>query len=367
MGKTQIEDIYNNISSLYTLDKDIEYYPAVREKLRELKEILRYYNADAEIINTVDRFRKTLLQILREYYKGNIALSLTKMINQINAICKEDKDAVNDINDCNVFDGDKSDIPFFRARLDADEDGFTAKDMGVIPFCLRDKATTGRFSMPGFPCLYLGNTSYVCWLEMGKPAEFRFNVSPVLLDRTQKLFDLTVSFGYLFERDNKGNRMLSKDITIGFIKRIMLSICSFFRVKEQNRQFKSEYIIPQLIMMACKKCGLDGIAYISSKISNPGLFGVCAINVALYSKYPNNIFCADTNKSALEEHVKIGDAFNYSMYNQIKKNNQIINSSLWIDRCKWINNIEIRGQQFSYRETKFYEFDRFLFCNWIDK
>lgn len=366
MKDVDIERIYNDICSSFVIEKDEEYYKAVKKKFSFIRTILSVYKADDVIIKTVDAFGDTLLCILREYYKGNIALSQTKMNNQIKKICTEDKKAVNDINNCNVFDGDMKDISFFRARTDADEDGFKAKDMGVIPFSLRIKTTTERFSMPGLPCLYIGNTSYVCWLELGKPADYRFNVSPVLLDRTQKVFDLTVPFGHLFDKDSKGNKVLVKDITVGFVKRIMITICSLFRVKEQNRNFKSEYIIPQLVMLACKKEGFDGVAYISSKISNPGMFGVCAVNVALYSRYTNNRFNVNAKTTELDKHVKIGDAFNYGMFKQLNVHESSIKSPLWIDRCRWIKNIEIYNEQHPYMATKFYEFDKYIFCHWTD-
>ena len=50
---------------------------------------------------------------------------------------------------------------------------------------------------------------------MGKPADYRFNVSPVFPDKTQKVFELTASVGYLFDIDEMGNRVLIKDLTIG--------------------------------------------------------------------------------------------------------------------------------------------------------
>lgn len=366
MTNDQIEKLYKKTLSPLVIEKDIEYYSAVNAKLLDLKRLLIELKVDDSILRKSDAFRKTIMTILREYYKGNIAFAQTKMINQIKAICNNDKNAANEINNCSIFDGDPGDVPFFRARLDADEDGFEAKDMGVIPFGLRTKCSTERFSMPGLPCLYIGNTSYVCWLEMGKPADYRFNVSVVWVDRTQMVFDLTVSLVSLFDRNDKGNIIISEGITDGLVKRVMLAVCSSFRVKEQGRLFKSEYIIPQLIMLACQKYGLAGVAYISSKISNVGIYGVCAANVALYAKYPNNTFKEKIEKTELDDHIEIDDAFNYAMFKQFTEP-EPIKQVLWIERCKWIKNIEIHGQQFPYRETEFFGFDKFLVCHWLDK
>ena len=363
----KVEVLHRSISTPIVIEKDEDYYTTLQSKLLDLRKLLVDYKAEKTIVKACENFRKTLMLVLREYYKGNIAASQIKMINQIKEICNDDSKASCDINGCQIFDGDTEDIPFFRARLDADEDGFESKDMGAIPFSKRTKTKTERFSMPGLPCLYLGNTSYVCWLEMGKPSDDRFNVSPVLLDRTQRVFDLTVSPNYLFDRDRDNKLVLSDEVSVGLVKRVMLSICSSFRIKEDDRHFKSEYIIPQLIMLACQKKGLDGVAYISSKVSNSGMFGFCAVNLALYAKYPNNTFRVNVDRSEIEEHIKIDDAFNYAMYKQFTQNEPLRKSPLWIDRCRWITNIDIHGHQFSYKETEFYDFDKFLFYRWEDK
>lgn len=65
-----------------------------------------------------------------------------------------------------------------------------------LPFPMRGKTGNYRFSIPGIPSLYLGNSSYACWLELGRPAEYKFNVSPVVLDGSQKIFNLAVMVWY---------------------------------------------------------------------------------------------------------------------------------------------------------------------------
>ena len=53
-----------------------------------------------------------------------------------------------------------------------------------------------------------------------------------------------------------------------WLKLYMLSIATSFRINEKERTFKSEYIISQAIMMACKRIGDDGIAYYSKRVSD---------------------------------------------------------------------------------------------------
>ena len=48
-----------------------------------------------------------------------------------------------------------------------------------IKYSLRSKVKTQRFSFPGLPCLYLGASSYVCWLELNRPAFDKFQVATI--------------------------------------------------------------------------------------------------------------------------------------------------------------------------------------------
>lgn len=59
-----------------------------------------------------------------------------------------------------------------------------------IPFNKRELIKTQRFSISGVPCLYLGTTSYVCWLEMNKPRDSEFNVSSYKIPGQLKILNL---------------------------------------------------------------------------------------------------------------------------------------------------------------------------------
>ena len=62
-----------------------------------------------------------------------------------------------------------------------------------LPNSMRSKSGNYRFSIPGNPSMYLANSSYGCWIEMGCPAEIDFNVSPILLEGNQRIFNLARS------------------------------------------------------------------------------------------------------------------------------------------------------------------------------
>ena len=48
-------------------------------------------------------------------------------------------------------------------------------EMFHIKYELRGKVQTQRCSFPGLPCLYLGCSSYVCWLELNRPQRLMIN------------------------------------------------------------------------------------------------------------------------------------------------------------------------------------------------
>ena len=229
-----------------------------------------------------------------------------------------------------------------------------------IPFINRSIVKSERFSIPGLPSLYLGNTSYVCWLEMGRPADFRFNVSPVLLDNSQKIFNLTVTLQNFYnaidlEVSNKEiEQKLSK-----LMKIYLLNYATSFNVSEQNRNFKSEYIISQMIMLACKNKGLNGITYHSKKVSHDIFASILGVNLVLFADYNG-----ERDYSSICDHIENGDSFNYSMFKQLLPSLNYKDYCLRIDASAYIKNIGTFTRQFPYRETQFYMFDKYLFANW---
>lgn len=202
--------------------------------------------------------------------------------------------------------------------------------------------------------MYLANTSYGCWLEMGCPAEIEFNVAPILLDGSQKIFNLAISIrnvGYL--------DVLEADMAHCWLKLYLLTIATCYVIEEKDRTFKSEYMISQSLMMACKKMHYDGIAYYSHRVDNE-LFAMCAINLALFVDY-------DGEYSEMIKHIKIDDAFNYFMYKQLDARFRSKNYRLRLSYSGYVNNLGSFSRQYPYRETDFYNFDQFLFATWRDK
>lgn len=342
----------------FCIELDNQYEKTLYSKYKILTELLIRNKAPESIIYISKTYSTSIIKSLKQYYAGDLIRAHNLIYKLVKDCCNNNEYAVSNINNSisfqNSISGNKE-VQFFRARLNEKVISYKADEMLHIPFDKRSLVQTERFSIPGLPCLYLGTTSYICWLEMDSPADYRFNVSPVILDNTQKIFNLTVSKQFLYNCFDsfEDEQQLNKAF-----KLFMLNIATSFIVKQDNRSFKSEYIISQMMMLACKKMKLNGIAYYSKKVDNEIFAYSVGINLALFADYKNG------NKlSPICKHLKIDDSFNYSMFKQLKPSLKYKSYKLNIENAPF-KSIGTFKRNFPYKETVFYEFDKYLFANW---
>ena len=338
----------------FIIEKDNDYLGDLKKKYAIVLRQAQNAGADNESLKIIHKYRSTIIESINCYYKADISKSNTIIRNLLRDI-GEDPFAVNTLMNSYAFPGDRSqELQFFRARTGNPSKAFTAKEMSILPLSLRSKSGNYRFSIPGNPSLYLANSSYGCWIETGFPSEIDFNVSPVLLDGTQKIFNLAVTI-----RDFHNLNDLESGRVHCWLKLYMLSIATSYRIREEGRTFRSEYIVSQAIMMACKKLGYDGIAYYSKRVDDE-IFALCAINLALFADYGKGT-------SSLEEHMKIDDAFNFFLFTQLAATQKFQEYKLRSVASGFITNIGGYDRQYPYREVSFYKFDQFLFSTWAKK
>lgn len=346
--------ICKDLYAPFVLDKDSDYLDDLKKKYKIVLEQARYAGADAESLNILKNFKNKILEALKCYYKADIEKCNTIIRNLIKGI-GEDPFAVSLLKDSYAFSGASgTEIQFFRCRIGNPSNAYVAKDMLHLPLKLRAKSGNYRFSIPGNPSLYLANSSYGCWIETGFPSENEFNVSPVLLDGTQKVFNLAVSI-----RDFHALNEFEENRVHCWLKLYMLTVATSYRIKEDGRTFKSEYIISQSIMMACKKLGYDGVAYYSKRVYDE-VFALCAINLALFVDYKGDY-------SEVIKHMKMDDAFNFGLYKQLCATLKYRDYELRCARSGFITNIGSYDRQYPYTETKYFDFDKFLFSSWENK
>lgn len=360
-----LDQLYQN-SALYmpyNIDSDSQYFSSLKKKLNLLISILEKNNAPKALIACAKNYKAKVIKTISLYYKGSIIESHLIIRDIVKDCCG--KYAVFDINDNPAFPsarkGERAEVQFFRARLCDHVVEFPAEEMLHIPFKNRAIVKSERFSIPGLPCLYLGNTSYVCWIEMGCPPDFKFNVSPIVLDNTQKIFNLAISLQDFYNTLDYCKTNCEEKLCY-LMKLFILNMATSFNVEEANRNFKSEYIISQMIMLACKDLKMDGITYHSKRVSNDIFANNVGINLVLFAKYEGK-----GSLSKICNHLAVGDSFNYSMFKQLLASQRYKEYTLRIDNSFVCTNIGSFKRQFPYRETMFYEFDKYLFANWEDR
>lgn len=350
--------IVKELYAPYVVEKDEDYYEDLKSKYHMLMHVTKNAGADDESLKIIKRYSEKVKDSLRLYYAGSISKAHNTVKNLVKG-CADNELAVSTLENSNAFPGEKdTEIQFFRARLSDDIHTYKAKEMLHLPLSMRGKTGNYRFSIPGIPSLYLGNSSYACWLELGCPAEHKFNVSPVVLDGSQKIFNLAVmSRNWL-----KLNELEEIDVHC-WLKLLILMMATSYTVREEGRTFKSEYIVSQSIMLACKELGYDGVAYFSKRVSDE-IFAYAAINLALFAPYQQQ-----KNYSTVCEHIKIDESFNFFMYKQLGHLNRDRMYDLRLAHTGLITNIgEYRKErQFQYITTEFAAFDKFLFATWNEK
>lgn len=360
-----IEQIgFQKFSTPFTVKRDNEYFPKLKEMLFNLVSEIESNGAEKQIVDATRDYVEKITRSIELYYQGNLVdaqLIVNEMITEFGEVAP----AVTDINGSIAFPGggpDYSEVQFFRARLSENVVEFSANEMLHIPFNMRHVVKSERFSIPGLPCLYLGNSSYVCWVEMGCPADHRFNVALVILDNSQKVLNLTVTISSLYAFKEEVHNMSEEEAdkhVIDLLRLMILTFCTSYKVTEGNRNFKSEYIMPQMIMLACKSSNLDGITYYSKQIPYESFACTVGVNLVLFATYNGEELL-----SSICDHLDIGTAFNFAMFKQLLPCQMYKEYNLRIMSSPYINNVGTQSHWFPYRETQFFEFDKYLFANW---
>ena len=152
-----------------------------------------------------------------------------------------------------------------------------------VPFSMRSKMSTQRYSIPGFPSLYLGTSLELCLMEIGKDPQrdyvcvsryelqtdrrtfsrsYKDNQSPVFDNDEFMVFDVSIK-----PYDAIKKYCHDEDI-IRYIKWYpLISACSHIRaVRDDHIFYSPEYIVPQLFIQWVRSKDEDavvGIKYFS--------------------------------------------------------------------------------------------------------
>jgi hypothetical protein len=283
--KERISDILNNdIFNVPPKAIVYQYFPEfIREKLSDYLAVIKDSNFWAEFLkihhsssdkrgleDKYIRMIETLCNCINEsidsYYMGKVNEAYKQLSGGLTtdgilfASSKLFQDAIHEI--------PVGDLISYRIRIKEDLE-FTKENMFHIPFEKRGKVGTQRYSIPGHPSLYLGDSIFVCWEELNRPqirdvyaCKFR-NAQAIKLIEINRASDI---LRRVSDSELTGTGLSSE--IFRFLLTYPLAITSSVKTKDRKDAFKPEYIIPQLFLqfvMEHKK-EIDGIKYYSTRV-----------------------------------------------------------------------------------------------------
>ena len=363
------------------LGKDYEYY-------EKLCEVLRKYDNHIQKVDGLDATCKTvtsyncqkIINSVEKYYNADIIAAQECISEILTNYTSDSPFIVSELDKNYAFRGVappeiqptvhkesnekhynemmNADLCFYKARIS--ENKLQKNDMLHIPFNMRSHVATQRFSIPGVPCLYLATTSFGCWIEMGMPSASTFQVSYFSLPTNLKVLNLCYQ-QYLIDGKSSyiENERELKDFN-NAVEIFPLVIASSFKIDEQNRTFKSEYIISQLIMQVANSSGIDAVAYLSKRINDCLAYPQC-VNIAILMPQ-TNIKQNDLYWSRINE-IKLTEPYSFSDFQKQYNATSPLPASTFINTV-YSNHIQktvkLMGDIYDYPKMSFSQFDEWL-------
>ncbi|OSY02092.1 hypothetical protein BTJ45_01155 [Bacillus mycoides] len=358
----------NDFKLPIVISNDSDYLDNLESKLTSfLGDIRNFQNLGEEIFGRTQQNVNKILEAIKSYYDADTSAA-RRLIFDMLELYKDNTFIVSNLDDSPAFRGISrlrlpTDTPqptvrhpmvnhplsFFKARIGTE--AFGKRDFLHIPFNKRGIVSTQRFSIAGVPCMYFGATSYVSWLELGKPADNEFNVSSYEVPNETKVLNLTITQQLINGLSAFGDQ-LSEEVA-SLIEIFPLIIATSYKVRENGRSFKSEYIVSQLVMQCLPLLEAEGVAYISKRVDNDSAnFPVC-VNLAIPMKNSSD------NYSDFANQIPLTHPINYAEFKKMS-----IRHFQDERRASFASVIEqgisYLGRPMQYQNHEFCEFDNYL-------
>lgn len=285
----------NGFSLPITVKTNYEYRSVLEKKLKAYAEYLKRpaFVYEDELCDSVEEECKLILEALDNLIVGKEYLG-DGIISQMLELFKEDPFLIGELDKSYSFRGvapfielhvdgyeqeygrmlDKE-LTFYRVRTKSKDDHEKiisyVPDILHLPYKMKDKAGSMRFSSAGLPGLYLGTTTYICSKECNWNRESEDLYASVFIPNEEgkklKILNLTISQALIngicnrYHDDSNGRR---RKLQISMLKIFPLVIATSFSVNSEEKS-KNQYLLSQALMRVASKSGIDGIAYLSMK------------------------------------------------------------------------------------------------------
>ena len=275
------------------LDEYVKYYeenwPLIFKRVPPLPDAFSWAN----MLDSIKTLSESIKQSVDLYFNGDIFKATQVFNNSLNFILFREFNPIYTVARGTVF---------YRSRKD-EHRSFEKCDMFHVKFEDRNKISTNRYSIPGFPALYLGESTYVCWEESNRCRlrDLWFsrieNTAELNIIKIQRFEDLIGEIENISDDTDKLSHLCRYLIIYPLI------IACTVKVNDQKNNFTPQYIIPQLLLQYIEKFKdaverIDGIMYLSSQVDYTKVNGVKSYNYVFPVKASlKNGFCKKLSKT----------------------------------------------------------------------
>lgn len=246
----------SKISFRNLLKKNYEEYINALKKIEPKLIQVENFKTKTNLENIIEKqqdFIDGIIQTIDLYYEGKPASAYNKFKEIIEKRKVGFKTMLS-------IDNYKINQNFYRIRTSNENFPFNNYQMFHISFENRGKVSTQRYSIPGFPSLYLSKTLYVAWEELNRPNINDFQAIRLINKKEITYLDLT----------SQNIDISSEEVMPSTYKYVMtfpLILACSIKVKNSNDIFKPEYIIPQILLQWIRENDkIDAIKYSSTHI-----------------------------------------------------------------------------------------------------
>ena len=186
-----------------------------------------------------------------------------------------------------------------------------------------------RYSISGFPCLYMSTGAELAWLECGMPKQFSYcqmvfddGENHLKLIDFSKRADILVSVNSWLYNARKNFDKIEEDkaytYLLNYIITYPLVVACSIKVKQRGDKFIEEYVIPQMLMQWVRESDIfDGVLYKSSLDNTLTQSLGSSGNVAL----PVKRFRSDGLCESLTSKIKVSDIEYFDVSEEFAKYN----------------------------------------------
>lgn len=254
-GKDYVEELHSKLKGYQLISSK---FFSVLKAMEPENKFIKYSPKVREICDG-------LIDCINEYLKD----SPQKAYNRFDKIINDNFDNEVNFYDLSFWMNGRGNL--YRAVSVDDNKKYGRDRCFHVPYNMREKVSTSRFSIPGHPTLYLSDNIQLCCEESNGSgnkliARFHVDTSKAMFGPEMKVVDLSLQIEDLIGIINQfPNQRATLKYIIGYIMRMPIQIaCSFIRAN-RNTPFAVEYVIPQILMQWIKedndKDNIVGIKY----------------------------------------------------------------------------------------------------------